>query len=195
METKEYPANSGAPVSTLPSYSDGVAETDTAPATGILAVRPQLDTVFLTALLHAGNRGKTVLEHVDATDFHNPVYGDLYERIKAVAATGDLTHLRVWGTLTATRWTEDSYWHGRVLNLVAPGSGGYEDIALAAAQLVQGSLRHRVFNLGVELRQAACERPLCELNTLLDDSARMDRIRATVARLDALTAMAGGAAV
>ncbi len=183
METKEYPAKSGAPVEpTPPVYPVGVSDT------GLLAVRPQLDTVFLTALLHAGNRGKTVLERVHATDFYNPVYGAMYERIKTVAATGDLTPLRVWNALTATRWTTDVYWHGKALNLIAPGGGSYEDSTLAAVQLVQGSLRHRVVNLAVELRQAACERPLEELTALLDDSARMDGVQACRARLEALTA-------
>lgn len=190
METKEYPANSGAPVSTLQSYSDGVAECD--PTSGFLACRKGLDTTFLTALIYQGDRAQHCLPHVQANDFYNPVYGDLFNQIMKVAATGTLTPMRVLDTLTSTRWTKDSYWHGRVLNLVAPGSGGHEDIALAASLLVQGSLRQQVQTLGMELNQVACERSLEELMVFLADSARMEMIRATVARLEALTALTGG---
>ena len=188
METKEYPANSGAPVSTLPSYSDGVSETDSAP--GILSTRPQLDTAFLAALLREGNRTKRVLEQVQEEDFHGPVYGALYGRIKAVANNGDLSRLRVLDALTATRWTTDSYWHRQFLDLVAPGD--YEDTTVAASLLVQMSWRARIYVYGMELQQAAETLSVVELGALLA-SARVEDGQGCRVRLAALEAMAGGA--
>ena len=187
METKEYPANSGAPSSTLQSYSDGVSETDSAP--GILSTRPQLDTAFLAALLREGNRTKRVLEQVQEEDFHNPVYGALYGRIKAVANNGDLSRLRVLDALTATRWTTDSYWHRQFLDLVAPGD--HEDTTVAASLLVQMSWRARIYAYGMELQQAAETLSVAELDALLA-STRMEDVQGCRVRLAALEAMVGG---
>ena len=98
MEIKEYPANSGAPSSTLPSYSDGVAECD--PTSGFLENWKRLDTEFLIALFDAGN-SKRLLEQVQKEDFCNSCCGSLFECMQQVASTGPLTSMRVLDALTS----------------------------------------------------------------------------------------------
>lgn len=188
METKEYPANSGAPVSTLPSYSDGVAECD--PTSGFLENWKRLDTEFLIALFDTGN-SKRLLEQVQKEDFCNSCCGSLFERMQQVASTGPLTSMRMFHALTASRWTGDVYWRGEFLNLVAPGRDR-EDATICASLLVQLSWRDRVRRLGMELQQAAETLSVEELDELLS-SSRMDEIKAHRGRLAALEAMAGGA--
>lgn len=189
METKKCPANSGAPVSTLQSYSDGVA--NCGPTSGFLENWKRLDTEFLIALFDTGN-SKRLLEQVQKDDFCNPCCGSLFERMQQVASTGPLTSMRMLHALTATRWTEDAYWRGEFLNLVAPGRDR-EDATICASLLVQLSWRDRVKRLGMELQQAAETLSVEELDELLS-SSRMDEIKAHRGRLEALTAMAGGVA-
>lgn len=62
--------------------------------------------------------------------------------------------MRLLHALTASRWTEDAYWRGEFLNLVAPGRDR-EDATICASLLVQLSWRDRVRRLGMELQQAA----------------------------------------
>ena len=188
MEIKEYPAVSGAPSSTLPSYSDGVAECD--PTSGFLENWKRLDTEFLIALFDTGN-SKRLLEQVQKEDFCNSCCGSLFECMQQVASTGPLTSMRVLDALTSTRWTGDVYWRGEFLNLVAPGRDR-EDATICASLLVQLSWRDRVRRLGMELQQAAETLSVEELDELLF-SSRMDEIKAHRGRLATLEAMAGGA--
>ena len=163
---------------------DDLAATDDAPTV------PELDpeAALLCALLHTTDttEARHITGHLEASDFLNPRYGDLYSVIADLIAAGEPHHApRVLAALTnAGRMAGHQ---GRLLadalQVVALLGTPAIGVRTLAADVLDATYRRRFARTAAELTRASTEAPTADLFEILLDQGRAMR-RETTRRAD-----------
>lgn len=163
---------------------DDLAATDDAPTV------PELDpeAALLCALLHTTDttEARHITGHLEASDFLNPRYGDLYSVIADLIAAGEPHHApRVLAALTnAGRMAGHQ---GRLLadalQVVALLGTPAIGVRTLAADVLDAAYRRRFARTAAELTRASTEAPTDDLFEILLDQGRAMR-RETTRRAD-----------
>ncbi|MEV8223085.1 DnaB-like helicase N-terminal domain-containing protein [Dietzia maris] len=163
---------------------DDLAATDDAPTV------PELDpeAALLCALLHTTDttEARHITRHLEASDFLNPRYGDLYSVIADLIAAGEPHHApRVLAALTSAGRMAGH--QGRLLTdalqvvalLGTPAIG----VRTLAADVLDAAYRRRFARTAAELTRASTEAATDDLFEILLDQGRAMR-RETKRRAD-----------